>query len=461
MNVSLIFIVYLIYGLAFFSIACAIAFRNVGFSNLAITKALPALAVFGLVHAVHEWSEMYWLLRHHHFDPSLWHVGQVWRVIKLVFSYLAMVWFAWLMIDISRVKRSHLFKSAIVAVLFSYVALMYRHWNLLDSQEYVSQAALITRWVFGFGASTLAGILLIVYGGNKQSKGLDGGRYFAYCGIALGCYGIAAGILKADYGLWVPMLRTTMALAMLVFLIQALKVFDEERERQIAAQLTRAMKAEKLNAIGQLTTGIAHEIKTPLANATLALDLVERQPSLEDAKPLLGRIKKSLSRASHISQEVLQFGRQKKTEFEAVDLSKVVASTLDLLAFRARQYRIINSVVEPVWVHGDPIKLEEVLVNLIGNAMDASEPGGRISLFVEQCDERVRLCVRDNGPGIEPHELEKAFTPFYTSKPAGQGTGLGLVISREIVEQHLGELSLENHASGLQAWVCLPGGSET
>ncbi|WP_095498262.1 sensor histidine kinase [Paraferrimonas haliotis] len=458
MNQTAIFIIYLIYGLAFFAIGAAITFRNIRFSNLAIASALPALATFGYVHGVHEWSEMYWLLMQESLEQSNWMLAEGGRVLKLAVSYFAMVWFAWAMLDVNKLKHKEWLKALTLCVLGIYVAVILFHWQVLSVDRYLSQSAVFTRLVFGFGASFTAGVLLIRYGLNLKKQSGLGGRYFAYSGFALIGYGIAAGLVKGEYGLWVPMLRSFMAILLLLFLLQALKVFDSEREKQIQSQLKKAMQNDRIASLGQLAAGIAHEIKTPLANATLALDVLKKKSDNEEHLQLLSRIKRSLLRANHITQEVLTFARTESASPQRLQVLTLVNSALDLLAYRARDFHILTDVSAELVVEGDKVALEEVLINLLTNAMDASDQGGNISIVAAQSEGLVRIEIRDQGSGISEHILDKVFNPFFTTKSAGKGTGLGLSISREIIEQHLGQLFMENKQQGVLVTVCLPSG---
>ncbi|MCD8558497.1 MAG: hypothetical protein LRY75_06650 [Shewanella xiamenensis] len=105
MNEIVIFNIYLFYGLVFFTIGCAIVFRNLKFSQLAIASALPALAAFGFIHSFHEWSELYFLLQKNHLSDE-WSLNiQLFRIIKLLVSFLALMWFAWKMLEILAISQ--------------------------------------------------------------------------------------------------------------------------------------------------------------------------------------------------------------------------------------------------------------------------------------------------------------------------------------------------------------------
>lgn len=277
MNEIVIFNIYLFYGLVFFTIGCAIVFRNLKFSQLAIASALPALAAFGFIHGFHEWSELYFLLQQNHLSDE-WSLNiQLFRIIKLLLSFLALMWFAWKMLEILAISQRYWLRWLVPILLIFYFVTIFTHWIVLPIEDYLYISTLITRWVFGLLGGSLAGAAVIFYGKELKAEGHQGAHFFSYTGWALICYAFAAGLLTTKWGIWVPLVRTLCGAAILIFLFKSLKIFDVEYLEQVNQQQRRIMLGEKMRAIGELTSGIAHEIKTPLSYATLGCDLLEEK----------------------------------------------------------------------------------------------------------------------------------------------------------------------------------------
>ncbi|BDY07011.1 HAMP domain-containing sensor histidine kinase [Ferrimonas sp. YFM] len=456
MNELLLFNVYLFYGLVFFTIGCVISFRNLKFSKLTIASALPALALFGFMHAFHEWSEMFLKLTDNEFG-SLWGIQvELLRITKLLISFLALVGFAWQMLEILAAPQRRWLRYLVPGLLLVYLSATLVHLAIFPAEHSLALSVNLTRWIFGLAGGSLAGAAMIYYSRELSATHHQGAQAFAYCGLALIAYALAAGVLSSDWGIWVPIVRMLCAAGLLLGLVQALKLFDQEYLQLVEEQQRRIMRSEKLRAMGELASGIAHEIKTPLSYATLSCDLLERQlDEAPEPRRQLDRIRHGLHRASHISQEVLHFARQ-HSEPSRVNLQQITESALDLMQHRLKGFKLKCAFEGDLFVDGDPVKLEEVVINLVNNAMDASEPGGVLSLTLQQHGDRVRFALRDHGSGIHAEQLHQAMSPFFTTKPQGQGTGLGLAICQQIVQQHQGELVLANKAPGLEASFTLP-----
>jgi two-component system, NtrC family, C4-dicarboxylate transport sensor histidine kinase DctB len=234
-----------------------------------------------------------------------------------------------------------------------------------------------------------------------------------------------------------------------------------ERTRELSEandQLHRAqadlVQAGKLSALGQMSAGISHELNQPLMairsyaeNATLFL---ERNMG-DKAADNLGRISDLARRMGRIIKNLRAFARQESEAVNDVDLVQVVAAALELTEARLRAAGVTvdwTAPVAPLWVRGGEVRLQQVLVNLISNAADAMGSGGVVAIGVSEAGGRVRLTVRDSGPGIA--EPDRIFDPFYTTKEVGasEGMGLGLSISYGIVKSFGGEISGRNRPEG-------------
>jgi len=210
-------------------------------------------------------------------------------------------------------------------------------------------------------------------------------------------------------------------------------------------ELSRAfMRSAKLASVGELATGLAHEINNPLAiisaEQTNIADLVEMAGDrLEDRQQILDSVKRSkehIQRCAGITKKMLQFGRKHETTLELTDLAPHLKEIVNFMQRHANVHNVKISIeIEDNLpeVLFDPIELEQVLVNLINNSIDALTDGGDIFLKVYKEGEQVHLEVSDNGEGIPPENMDRIFEPFFTTKPVGKGTGLGLSICYGVV----------------------------
>jgi two-component system C4-dicarboxylate transport sensor histidine kinase DctB len=217
-------------------------------------------------------------------------------------------------------------------------------------------------------------------------------------------------------------------------------------ERNLAIQQRdmseRLVQLNKLAALGQIAAGVGHEINQPLAaisaytsNAVTFLD----RGQTDDVRDNLNRVIGLASRIGAITAELLGFARKATGTIMAVSLNKVIEGALLLLRDRiATLNAVVHQPKDDAFVQAEAVRLEQVLVNLMANALDAGQNGVEITLSIELKDGFVELTVADNGPGLSIEMRESLFQPFSTTKR--DGLGLGLVISRDIMADFGGEL---------------------
>lgn len=235
---------------------------------------------------------------------------------------------------------------------------------------------------------------------------------------------------------------------------QTVQIFLREvtERRRLEQQLRQA---EKLSALGQLISGVAHELNNPLAVISGYAQLLALRPALEEKtrKDLL-KIQRESERASKIIQNFLTFARKHPMEKANVNLNDLVVVCLELMDYdlRASGIRVERELgADLPQVFADPNQLEQVLLNIINNAVQGMEGSPRakvLKIRTEHADDHVKASVTDYGKGIHPSILEKIFDPFFTTKQAGVGTGLGLSISYSIVKEHSGNIYALNHPEG-------------
>jgi two-component system sensor histidine kinase HydH len=216
------------------------------------------------------------------------------------------------------------------------------------------------------------------------------------------------------------------------------------RERQL-------VRAEQMAAIGQVAAGVAHEIRNPL---TSIKGLVQVNLREADARGLpaedLKVIEHEVRRMERTLQTFLDFARPPRPNRRRLDAAVVIDRVYTLVGGRARKQRVELRLIrpdEPVWLDGDQDQLQQLLLNLVLNSLDAMPDCGAVEIELRPPrDGHVELLVRDNGPGIAPHVLPKVFETFVSSKETG--IGLGLPVSRRIAEDHGGSLTAYNLPDG-------------
>jgi two-component system, NtrC family, sensor kinase len=229
---------------------------------------------------------------------------------------------------------------------------------------------------------------------------------------------------------------------------------DVTEQRILEAQL---IQSDKMASIGQLVSGVAHELNNPLTSiAGLAELLLERPPHPQFPREHLRVIHDQAERAGRIVRNLLTFARKGVPEQTAVDLNDVVARTSLLIVYELQLHGIdLDSELsaETPVVLGDRYELQQVLLNLVTNAVQAVgglEPGKprRITLSTSRMGDQAVLRVRDTGPGVPKDLVPYLFTPFFTTKAPGEGTGLGLSLSYGLIKAHGGVLEYEAPPEG-------------
>ncbi|MEP7001898.1 MAG: ATP-binding protein, partial [bacterium] len=225
---------------------------------------------------------------------------------------------------------------------------------------------------------------------------------------------------------------------------------DVTDERRLAEQL---LQQEKLVAVGQLVSGVAHELNNPLAGVMAFAQLLLASPVPLDDEPrqAVETIHREARRAAKIVSSLLTFARQQPAERVAARLNDIITDTLELRRYAIRTAGIdvtldLDPELPSTWA--DPFQLQQVVLNLLVNAeqaladMDTDRTIG-IRTAREGGGSQIVLVISDNGPGIARDQVDRIFNPFYTTKPVGQGTGLGLSISDGIIHEHGGRIRVD------------------
>ncbi len=238
--------------------------------------------------------------------------------------------------------------------------------------------------------------------------------------------------------------------------------------RDISSQVrleNQLLQAEKLSAVGQLVSGVAHELNNPLTTIKGYAQLLQAEGLHPAAVEDLKRIEDAADRCRRIVRDLLTFARHYEPERSDTDLNELLRRTVALRSYEMRLSDItVHWDLDPSLplIQGDPHRLQQVILNLVFNAEQAlasAGEGGRmwISSQVSPDGKHIRFEIGDNGPGIRPEHMDRIFDPFFTTKEVGMGTGLGLSISYGIVQEHGGRIWVQSrHGAGATFFVELP-----
>jgi C4-dicarboxylate-specific signal transduction histidine kinase len=228
----------------------------------------------------------------------------------------------------------------------------------------------------------------------------------------------------------------------------------ERREQELRDKQEQLVQAGKLATLGELTTGVAHELNNPLNNIGLYVgNVIDRarlgdldgERIVADLEQVMGQVRKATEIISHLRT----FGRASAVTLETVDVDEVIERSLLLVQEQLKLRGIevdLELCPDELVLHANPIQLEQVFINLLTNARDALENSKRkrIRIATQREGDRIRVTVADTGPGIPPELESRVFDPFFTTKEVGSGTGLGLSITYSIVKEHGGEISVSS-----------------
>jgi two-component system NtrC family sensor kinase len=231
-------------------------------------------------------------------------------------------------------------------------------------------------------------------------------------------------------------------------------VRDVTDERRLTEQL---IQQEKLAAVGQLVSGVAHELNNPLASVMAFAQLLLASPRVQhaDERSAAEAINQEARRAAKIVSNLLTFARQHQPQRTITDLNRVVEDTLELRRYALRVAHVdVDVELDPelpmTWA--DPFQLQQVVLNLITNAEQAmvgAHGHGTLTVRVKpSAGGGVRVEIADDGPGVPADDLARIFNPFFTTKPPGEGRGLGLSVAYSIVAEHEGIIRAENRDAG-------------
>jgi len=307
--------------------------------------------------------------------------------------------------------------------------------------------------------------------------------------VPLGCVvSVAAGWQMAEWPVFLFIVATYVGLALgWGWFTEVKQVAEEQQETEQELRLTHAhlmkshadlklaqwklIEAEKLEAVGQLAAGVAHEVKNPLMTLLTGTRYLGEHLKIEDdnVRMLLDDMLDAVERANSVITGLLDFSAPRELNLNTADLNELVERSAKMVKHELNKAHVslrTNLAEDIPELLLDGFKIQQVLVNVFTNAAHATPKGGRIAARTYRTDsvvlgaaaeaegllesgrEMVVLEVDDTGTGIAPEQLSKLYDPFFTTKPTGKGTGLGLAVTRQIVDMHGGKIDIRNRDEG-------------
>ncbi|MBN9660511.1 MAG: sensor histidine kinase [Acidobacteria bacterium] len=312
----------------------------------------------------------------------------------------------------------------------------------------IAAAAIRSGVVGGLGTAVLASVCFAPHVVIELNQGLETRRFIgseATEVVDLVLVGLIAGLLADRERKQKESLQQTTS--------QLNAVYQE-----LQRNFERMKRSERLYAIGQLSAGLAHEIRNPLASIGGAASILKKNASEERRHEFLDIIEKESERLNRLLTSFIDFARPRAPQYQSVDIGALVRSVIDLAshAIGRKPVRIHTEFcAELPPVTCDPEQMKQVMLNLTINAIQAMPTGGDIVVSTHKDSTRITIEVKDNGAGIRTEHLDSIFDPFFTTKDTG--SGLGLSVAHQIVTQHGGVLTAKNNPhNGATFSVSLP-----
>jgi two-component system, NtrC family, sensor kinase len=464
-NIPTEYFIYFLYGSAFLFLSFGIFIKDMKGSDLRLADSLWLLGMFGLTHGLHELLAMYPLIEGAHLSMQELFNARLISLVVLVLSFLFLLQFGWVLTFSARNKRPLWFNGMPAVLVLAWVAFITVH-DPTMTMRYLRQVETSARLLFCLTGALLTAYGLMTYSHEIKVLSRSVSRHLWYAGVAFIFYGIFAGVFVTRFSIIplpfpIELLRGLTAIVITLFIIKALNVFNIEMRKRIEQQTRHLVQTEKLTSLGQLAAGIAHEINNPLTNASLGIQTLKLKfaasGSGSDIIEKLDAVERNIDKASVIARELLQFSRQRESEFWLVNMNSIVWGALTLLQYKLKNILVRQDLADVPDMLGDAGKLEQVIINVLSNAVEAMPQGGTISIATSRAKAGVRIRIVDTGPGIPEENLTRVFDPFFTTKEPGSGTGLGLSICYGIIKDHHGTIEVSRmKEKGTMVTITIP-----
>jgi signal transduction histidine kinase len=457
---------YFFYGLSFFFLGFTLMVAYKKSSELIIASSIWLLAAFGCIHGIYVWIELFLLLQKKYIMESQIYLLNGMKILLFIISFLFLIQFGLVLTcHTIKVKRRILLIAAVPLILLFVWAASLWYQRVTIESDFLNAAYMSARYIF-----VIAGALLTAYGLCSLSlkvKDLSSAftKKIFYAGIFFAFFGIAAGIVPSFTVLPYVYTRIEVVRILLIFLItffilKALNIFDIETKRKLEKQVKHVEQADRLISIGRLAAGIAHEINNPLANASLNAEILKNRLKDTTAPEILTRLnamENNIQKAATIAKELLQFSRKTEPHVIPVNINNIIRGSLSLMHHKFKGMNVNTNLSGLPEIIGDPIRLEQVMINILDNAHQAMRAGDEVRIESSLHNGSIKINIMDSGKGISPESLPKVFDPFFTTKEVGMGTGLGLSICYAIINQHKGDIFIESKkGEGTTVTIALP-----
>lgn len=465
-SIPSICLLYFFYGLAFFFLGVSIAVKDMRGSELKLARCLWLLAGFGFIHGAHEWLQLYLFLQGQHISETEIFYIKIITVSAVMLSFFLLLTFGIKLMQAINNKWSKFLRFLPLILLVFWGVSLWNYGFTMDI-SFFEMADIRVRNTFGLAAGLITAYGLIAYSREVKNLSFPISRNLYYAGIVFVFYGIFAGLVSSFSMLaWLPIrieiFRGVSAILIACFIIKALNIFDAETRKKLERQLQLAAQSDKLASLGQLAAGIAHEINNPLTNASLNVETLKNKLGAccgyDDILKKVDAIGRNVDKASIIAKELLQFSRNTESEMRPVNINTVIEGALTLLHYKFRHIDVHKALSGMPYVMGDPVKLEQVFVNILDNSIQAMPDGsGDICIESSYNNGRIKVKIADSGIGIPQKNISRVFDPFFSTKDVGIGTGLGLSICYGIITQHNGSIDIESReGEGTIVAIALP-----
>jgi len=223
---------------------------------------------------------------------------------------------------------------------------------------------------------------------------------------------------------------------------------------------------EKLASIGTLSAGLAHEINNPLSGLKSCLNRIKKRPDQKEINKYSDLMTNALEKIERVVQDLLHFSRKGSNQMLPVSINDIIQTSFPLIKHQLtkQSIKLIKGFAENIdRILGDPYQLEQVILNLILNAIDAMPNGGELTIKTAQNNDKIFISITDTGSGITAEHLKQIFDPFFTTKDPGKGTGLGLPISHSFIKAHGGDISVDSkpmQGSRIKIWLPVYSGNK-
>ncbi len=219
---------------------------------------------------------------------------------------------------------------------------------------------------------------------------------------------------------------------------------DLTEQKEIQNLEKQLLQADKLATIGQLASGVAHEINNPLGNISLYAQMLLKKIEDESTRNKLNIINDEAIRAAHIVKGLLDFARPSEPIMSPTDINEEINKLLNILKPELKYIRVNTILPQLPLIDCDPGQISQVIMNILTNSIQAITVNGNIAIETRVENNNVEIIITDNGSGIPEENLNKIFDPFFTTKKPGEGTGLGLSISYGIIKRHNGSIDVKS-----------------